>query len=187
MKIKWNKYTWYSKMLAVVFFIGVMPVLSFYIGTQYQGALYDADYVTPSELGNSIANHHPSTATSTDSGNPSQPSQGKIVTQADNMGTVHLSVGQTFLLKLGEMTWDLSISDPSVISRVKNVMVVRGAQGIYTGVKPGTTILTATGSPACDPGKACSMLRVAFKVTIVVDQPASAGKSSKPAQGVYLQ
>ena len=178
MKIKWNKYTWYSKMLAVIFFIGVMPVLSFYIGTQYQGALYDADYVTPTGPGDYFATHHPSTATSTDPGGASQPGQAKTITQADSMSTVHLAVGQNFLLKLGEMTWEISISNPSVISRVKNIMVVRGGQGIYTGVKPGTTILSAVGAPACNPGMACSMLRVSFSVTIVVDQP---------PHGIYLQ
>jgi len=34
--IKWNEVTWYSKLLAIIFFIGVLPTLSFYIGGQYQ-------------------------------------------------------------------------------------------------------------------------------------------------------
>lgn len=34
--IKSNEVTWYSKLAAVVFFIGVLPALTFYIGTQYQ-------------------------------------------------------------------------------------------------------------------------------------------------------
>ena len=35
MKIEFNTVTWYSKLAAVIFFIGVLPVLSFYIGKQY--------------------------------------------------------------------------------------------------------------------------------------------------------
>jgi hypothetical protein len=34
--IKLNEVTWYSKLAAVIFFIGVLPVLTFYIGIQYQ-------------------------------------------------------------------------------------------------------------------------------------------------------
>ena len=36
MKIQWNVVTWYSKLLAVILFIGALPVWTFYIGTQYQ-------------------------------------------------------------------------------------------------------------------------------------------------------
>jgi hypothetical protein len=35
MTIVWNKVTWYSKLLAALFFIFVMPVLAFYIGNEY--------------------------------------------------------------------------------------------------------------------------------------------------------
>jgi hypothetical protein len=36
MGIKWNEYTWYSKSLAAIFFIIVMPIWTFYIGVQYE-------------------------------------------------------------------------------------------------------------------------------------------------------
>jgi hypothetical protein len=36
MNIKFNVVTWYSKLLSILFFIGVLPVLTFYIGTQYE-------------------------------------------------------------------------------------------------------------------------------------------------------
>ena len=34
--IKWNEVTWYSKLLSIIFFIGVLPVLTFYIGVRYE-------------------------------------------------------------------------------------------------------------------------------------------------------
>ncbi len=37
--IRWNEVTWYSKLGAIVLFVGVVPALSFYIGTQYQAVL----------------------------------------------------------------------------------------------------------------------------------------------------
>ena len=73
------------------------------------------------------------------------------VTIADNGQTINVNVGDTFLLELGDtMNWNnIQISDPSVISREVNVMVIRGAQGIYRALKSGTTTLTAQGDPFC--------------------------------------
>ena len=39
MQIKWNEYTWYSKLAAFVFFIVVLPIWTFHIGTVYQRTL----------------------------------------------------------------------------------------------------------------------------------------------------
>lgn len=35
-KLQWNEVTWYSKLLSIVFFIAVLPVLTFYIGREYE-------------------------------------------------------------------------------------------------------------------------------------------------------
>ncbi len=34
--VQWHEVTWYSKLGAIIIFVGVVPALSFYIGTQYQ-------------------------------------------------------------------------------------------------------------------------------------------------------
>lgn len=34
--IEWNEITWYSKMAAILVFIGVLPAWSFYLGREYQ-------------------------------------------------------------------------------------------------------------------------------------------------------
>lgn len=34
--IKFNEVTWYSKLAALIFFIVVLPALTFYIGVQYE-------------------------------------------------------------------------------------------------------------------------------------------------------
>lgn len=36
MKIEFNKATWYSKLLAIIITFGLLPILSFYIGIQYE-------------------------------------------------------------------------------------------------------------------------------------------------------
>jgi hypothetical protein len=52
--IEWNKVTWYSKLGAIILFVGVVPALSFYIGTQYQlmvsaePALISTEFTYPS-------------------------------------------------------------------------------------------------------------------------------------------
>ncbi len=38
-KIKWTKVTWYSKLAALVFFIAVVPVITFTLGAEYQKTL----------------------------------------------------------------------------------------------------------------------------------------------------
>lgn len=36
MNIQWNKVTWYSKLLAAIFFIFALPVITFYVGREYE-------------------------------------------------------------------------------------------------------------------------------------------------------
>jgi hypothetical protein len=36
MYIKWNQYTWYSKLAAAIFFIIILPAWTFYLGTEYE-------------------------------------------------------------------------------------------------------------------------------------------------------
>ncbi len=92
------------------------------------------------------------------------------ITLQDNGKTFTLQVGQTVLLKLGEdYQWDIQISDQSVISRVKNIAVIRGAQGVYEALKPGTAILTATGDPDClNSTPPCLSPSILFMIDIVV-------------------
>lgn len=72
------------------------------------------------------------------------------ITLADNGRTIDLAVGDRVLLQLGDAyTWTVQIADPAVLSRVVNVTVVKGAQGLYEAKQSGTTTLTAAGDPAC--------------------------------------
>ncbi len=43
MQIKWNEITWYSKLIAIIFFLGIFPTLTFYIGTQYKEVTQEAN------------------------------------------------------------------------------------------------------------------------------------------------
>ncbi len=93
-----------------------------------------------------------------------------IVTRDNNGQTIPISVGQTFLLNLGEQyRWSVTVSDESVLSREVNILVIRGAQGIYKANKPGQATLSAVGDPACrDQKPPCMLPSVTFEVTIVV-------------------
>ncbi len=97
-------------------------------------------------------------------------SSNPIVTLQDNNSVIHLNVGQSFLLKLGETyDWNISIDNQTVISRVMNVMVIRGAQGLYNAHNPGETILMATGDPQCrSTVPACEMPSILFKIDIII-------------------
>ncbi len=100
-----------------------------------------------------------------------QSDQGPITVTLDNQGgTIALSLGETFLLQLGDTyTWDIAISDQTVISRVKNIAVIKGAQGVYESLKMGTVTLTATGDPLCRQSQPpCGQPSIQFQLTIVV-------------------
>lgn len=74
--------------------------------------------------------------------------ESQTITLADNGKTIILKANETFLLKLGEgYEWDITLDDQTIFSRVVNVLVVRGAQGIYVAQRPGNATLTAVGSP----------------------------------------
>ncbi len=55
--IEWNKVTWYSKLGAIILFVGVVPALAFYIGTQYQNTVdYSLITVPVSQEPNPVIN-----------------------------------------------------------------------------------------------------------------------------------
>lgn len=54
MKIVWNKVTWYSKLVAILFFIFIVPIIVFYIGKEYGQTQemvnqYQSSVITPSD------------------------------------------------------------------------------------------------------------------------------------------
>ncbi len=102
-------------------------------------------------------------ATPTETTNP-------IVTLDNEGQTIALKIGESFLLKLGEeYDWTVTIADPTILSRVKNVMVVRGAQGLYEANKTGSTTLTATGDPVCRQSQPpCAMPSRLFEIKVRV-------------------
>ncbi len=97
-------------------------------------------------------------------------SSNQIVTLAKNNQEIHLKKGESFLLKLGNnYNWNIDISDQTVVSRVMNIMVINGAQGIYKAHNTGIATLTAQGDPLClSSTTRCAMPSIMFKVNITV-------------------
>jgi hypothetical protein len=102
---------------------------------------------------------------------PIQTADNPVLTLDNSGETLTLKVGQSFLLKLGEAyDWQIIIADQSVVSRVKNVMVIRGAQGLYSALQAGQTEFSAQGDPLCRSQKpACELPSVLFRQTIIVN------------------
>ena len=115
--------------------------------------------------------------------------ESQTITLADNGKTITLNVNETFLLNLGEgYDWDITIDDQTIFSRVVNVLVVRGAQGIYVAHRPGNTTLTALGSPECLKSQPpCGRPSILFKVFVVVPgQEQVPGTSGFEALGAIM-
>ena len=102
---------------------------------------------------------------------PETVSETPTITLSDNGSTLKLKQGQRFLLQLGEAyDWQLIVADQSVVSRVKNVMVIRGAQGLFDALNPGQSEVSAMGDPVCRSQKpACAQPSVLFRLTVIVE------------------
>lgn len=96
----------------------------------------------------------------------------RVVTLDEQGQTIYMTIGGSFLLQLGEQyDWTVNVSDQSVLSRVPNILVVRGAQGVYTAHQAGTVTLTATGDPPCRKSTpACMQPSRLFTVTIEISK-----------------
>jgi hypothetical protein len=97
-------------------------------------------------------------------------SSGLIVTLDMNGQTVTMRNGERFLLQLGEeYNWTVIPDDPRVISRVVNVMTIRGSQGLYEAHVQGNTTLRASGDPQCRSSQPpCTAPSRMFVINVVV-------------------
>jgi len=93
-----------------------------------------------------------------------------LVTRANDQGTVQARVGDRIQIALGtDFEWRLDPPDGVVLTRgVQNELLVRGTQGVWTASAPGTATVTATGTVICPSGKACILIAIQFKTTVVV-------------------
>ncbi|MGD0879644.1 MAG: hypothetical protein ABSA01_16050 [Anaerolineales bacterium] len=93
------------------------------------------------------------------------------ITLGENGKTFSLHPGESFLLNLGmdSYNWTITIDNQNVLSRVRNIMVMRGAQGVYQANSPGKAVLSAEGDPLCrNSTPACMAPSIMFTVTIIV-------------------
>ena len=93
-----------------------------------------------------------------------------LVTRANDQGTVQARVGDRIQIALGtDFEWRLDPPDGVVLTRgVGNELLVRGTQAVWTASAPGTSTITATGTVICPSGKACILIAILFKTTVVV-------------------
>ena len=82
-----------------------------------------------------------------------------------------MKVGDSFLLNLGSdfYDWTVEVDNQSVLSREKNVTVIKGAQGIYQALAAGTATLTASGNPQClNSNPPCMSPSISVTITVIV-------------------
>ena len=94
------------------------------------------------------------------------------ITLEDKGKTFKLKVGDSFLLNLGTNVydWTVTVDHESVLRLKMGVMVIRGAQGIYDALAPGTATLSATGNPLClQSNPPCAAPSILFTITVIVD------------------
>ncbi len=118
------------------------------------GAIYSTPSYYASPQGNTDGTISPSQTT---------------ITQSDNNSTVHVKIGSRILLELGNMNWTVDVSDKEVIRPVLGVVLIEGAQALYSTNTIGVTTISAEGRPICNPGYMCAQYIVNFSVIVQVD------------------
>jgi hypothetical protein len=110
-------------------------------------------------------------ATPTTAGGPTQPG-GLVITRANNRQTISLHAGDRFVLLLGdEYQWTVTISDQTVLHRVINITPIRGSQGVFEALQPGSAQLVAVGDPACRQSTPpCMLPSYSFELNVTVIQ-----------------
>jgi hypothetical protein len=99
---------------------------------------------------------------------PTNPASLTITFSNDNQSII-LQAGQRFLLQLGDAArWTVNIDNQDVVSRVMNMAVVKGAQGVFEAHKAGQALLSAVGTPVCPAQGVCSHLAIGFALQITV-------------------
>jgi hypothetical protein len=93
-----------------------------------------------------------------------------LVTRASDQGTVQARVGDRIQIALGtDYEWRLDPPDGVVLTRgVQNELLVRGTQAVWIASATGTSTITATGTVICPSGKACILIALLFRTTVVV-------------------
>ncbi len=96
--------------------------------------------------------------------------QNQIVTLGQNGQTIQMHKGNNFLLKLGkDFDWNISLDNQTVVSRVPNIMVMDGAQGIFVAHNVGDATLSAVGDPWCrHSATPCMIHSILFRVNVLV-------------------
>lgn len=104
------------------------------------------------------------------SGSTPTPIQGQRMIGLPSQGqTIELQVGETLELRLtGEMEWTVRVGDAQVIERMDG-QLVKGSQGVFRALAPGTSALEADGEPLCRRATpACASPSFHYSVTIAV-------------------
>lgn len=93
------------------------------------------------------------------------------ITFEDNLQTLELAIGDTFLLALGgSNNWEVRVGDEQIIARVPDPAVEAHAQERYKAIAAGQTYVQATGVPDCVVGSpGCPTPKRSFHLTIVVE------------------
>jgi hypothetical protein len=95
------------------------------------------------------------------------------ITLDDKEKTFNIQVGDSFLLNLGGdvYDWTVTVDNENVLRMKMGVIVIKGAQGIYDALAPGTATLSATGDPKCrQSNPPCGAPSILFTITVIVEQ-----------------
>ena len=93
----------------------------------------------------------------------------RTITHANQGQILHLAVGESFLLRLGDGPWDVQITQSQILELDHGAKPSSGDQGVYRAREAGLTELVAVAMPHCiRDSPPCRVMTPAFRVLIVV-------------------
>jgi hypothetical protein len=102
---------------------------------------------------------------------PTPSSGDQIITRANQGQTLHLAVGETFILRLGgETKWDVKVTNPQVLVKSdETAQLVADEQREYRANESGVAELVAVSLPPCAADQPpCRVMAPAFRLLVVV-------------------
>ena len=96
------------------------------------------------------------------------PSGMQTITPQDQGATIKLKKNERFAIEFGTLSWTLTFTPASAITRVANTISTNGYQGVYEANQNTTVTLSAEGRPICKPYEACPQFIQQIRITFII-------------------
>lgn len=170
--ITFTEHTWYSRLAAIIIFVGIVPVLAFSIGLDYEATIEAIHAAAPGYASVRLVAHEQAPAAAADTP--------MAIRETDDGAVLHTRAGGVLALMLDpSIDWKQpKISDASIVAWQRHARggaasngkaIPGGSQGFLLAKSQGSVVVSLVGHVHCAPHAACVAKKTSFKTFIVVE------------------